>query len=276
VPREPKVVDVESSSGPPLVRRIFLLLLLAAAAAGLYVAYDRTRVPPAPPASAEATGVRSSVTPAGDSLQVAVEWDLMVDSIRTVPESIRVEVGLSGGQQASVSTRSAGTTSDTLRVAAPSAGQTASGYSCVAPIHRGQLRRESCTPWQFVVPGVDSAAGTSGASPDTAKPPPPRRTTAARAPGVSRIVLQPAGLQVDPDPDGRCTRWQKENPERSVWLEVNQRAVPECTGANGKPMVAQFCAFAELDDGSKVKTQNSLNNQYCERLFRDWTAERVS
>jgi hypothetical protein len=276
VPRERKVVDVEPVSRGPALRRILLLLFLAAASAGLYVAYTRTQLSQGPRASAEATGVRSSVYPAGDSLEVAVDWDLSVDSLRAAPESIRVEVGLSGGQQASVSTRSAGANSDTLRVAAPAAGETASGYSCVAPIHRGQLRRETCTPWQFVVPAADTGAGTTGAAPDSARRAGPRRPTAAAVPRVTRIVLQPSGLQVDPDPEGRCTRWQQQNPERSVWVEVNRRAVPECTGANGKPMVAQFCAFAELEDGRRVKTENAFNNPYCDRLFRDWADERIS
>ena len=276
MPREPKVVDVEPVGRGPAVRRIFLLALLAAALAGLYVAHKRTQEKLGPPASAEATGVRSNVYPAGDSLEVAVNWNLTIDSLRAAPESIRIEVGLSGGQQARVSTQSAGSNSDTLRVAAPPAGETASGYSCVAPIHRGQLRRESCTPWQFVVPAADTAAGAAGAGPDSAALPSPRRTTAAAPPRISRIVLQPAGLQVDPDPDGRCTRWQRQNPGRSVWVEVNREAVPDCTGANGKPMVAQFCAFAVLSDGRRVKTENALNNQYCDRLFREWAGERIS
>ena len=273
--REPKVVDIEPVSGGSGLRRVLLLLLLAAAAGGLYVSYTRTQRMQNPPASAEAVGVRSNVYPAGDSLEVAVDWELDNDSLRAAPESIRVEVGLSGGQQASVSTRSAGTNSDTLRVAAPAAGETASGYSCVAPIHRGQLRRESCTPWQFVVPAADTAAGAAGAT-DSAVSQAPRRTAAGRPPRVTRIVVQPAGLQVDPDPDGRCTRWQRQNPARSVWLDVNRRAVPDCTGVNRKPMVAQFCAFAELDDGRRVKTENSTNNQYCDRLYRDWVGERIS
>jgi hypothetical protein len=274
VPREPKVVDVETVSRGPAVRRVFLLALLVAAAAGLYVAYTRTQQSQTPPPSAEATGVRSNVYPAGDSLEVAVDWNLNIDSLRVAPESIRVEVGLSGGQQASVSTQAAAVHSDTLRVAAPAAGETASGYSCVAPIHRGQLRRESCTPWQYVVPAADTATTTTGAVRDTVRSPARQRATAAVR--VTRVVLQPAGMQVDPDPEGRCARWQRENPERSVWLEVNRQAVPECTGANGKPMVAQFCAFAELSDGRRVKSENIATDPYCDRLFRDWAGERIS
>jgi hypothetical protein len=69
---------------------------------------------------------------------------------------------------------------------------------------------------------------------------------------------------------------QRKNPTRSVWVEVNEEAVADCTGPNGKPTVAQFCAFAIMEDGRRVKTANSTDNPYCDRLFRDWSAERVS
>ena len=276
MPREPKVVDVEPVNRGGPVRRVFLLLLFGAVVAGLYVFYMRTRARGLRE-SADATAVRSTVTPAGDSLQVAVDWKLVIDSLRAIPESVRVEVGLSDGRMASVSTRSADQQSDTLRVAAPAPGQTATGYTCVAPIHRGQLRREQCTPWQFVRPAADTASATApapGTRPDSAGA--RRRTAAAGQPRVTRIVVQPSGLQVDPDVGGRCARWQRDNPGRSVWVEVNRRAVPECTGANGKPMVAQFCAFAELSDGRRIKTTNSARDRYCEQLYQEWIGERVS
>lgn len=270
--REPKVVDVEAVEKGRLLRRIILLLLLAVGGAALWYTYRQARTAPALPASAEATGVRSTVYPAGDSLEVAVAWEFQPDSLRMAPESVRVEVGLADGRQTSVSTQSADRNSDTLRVAAPPPGETASGYSCVAPIHRGQLRKESCTPWQFVQPAADTAPTARA---DTGKAAPPR-AAARRAASVSRVVVQPAGLQVDPDPDGRCARWQRENPGRSVWVEVNRQAVPQCTGANGKPMVAQFCAFAELADGRRVITENSAGNPYCAGLYREWAGERIS
>ena len=47
-------------------------------------------------------------------------------------------------------------------------------------------------------------------------------------------------------------------------------------GPNGKPTVAKFCAFAVLSDGRRVKTANSSNDIYCERLFRAWVRERVA
>jgi hypothetical protein len=95
-------------------------------------------------------------------------------------------------------------------------------------------------------------------------------------PEVLRIVVRPSGRQVDPDVGGKCAQWQRNNPDRSVWIEVNDRAVAECTGPNGKPTVAQFCAFAVLQNGERVKTENSTNNPYCERLYQDWVRERIS
>jgi hypothetical protein len=93
---------------------------------------------------------------------------------------------------------------------------------------------------------------------------------------VVRIVIQPAGQQVDPDLGGRCAAWQQRNPSRSVWIEVNQEAVPECMGPNGRPTVAQFCAFALLTDGRRVKTASSTNNAYCDRLYQEWIRERTT
>jgi hypothetical protein len=40
--------------------------------------------------------------------------------------------------------------------------------------------------------------------------------------------------------------------------------------------VAQFCAFAVLPNGRRVKTATSTNNHYCEELFVEWTRERYS
>ena len=96
------------------------------------------------------------------------------------------------------------------------------------------------------------------------------------APTVVRIVVNPEGAQVDPDVGGRCAEWQRRNPERTVWIEVNQEAIPECMGPNGKPTVAKFCAFAVLSDGRRIKTENSNNDAYCERLFQAWVRQRVT
>ena len=46
--------------------------------------------------------------------------------------------------------------------------------------------------------------------------------------------------------------------------------------ANDKPIVAQFCAFAVLRDGSRAKTANSSNSRYCDELFAEWIRERYS
>jgi hypothetical protein len=40
--------------------------------------------------------------------------------------------------------------------------------------------------------------------------------------------------------------------------------------------VAQFCAFAVMPDGRRVKTRNSSNNRYCDELFAEWIRERYS
>jgi hypothetical protein len=93
---------------------------------------------------------------------------------------------------------------------------------------------------------------------------------------LTRIIVQPSGLQVDPDVGGRCAEWQASHPDQSVWISVNQRAVPECTGPNARPTVAQFCAFAVLPDGRRVKTANTANNRYCDELFVEWSRELYS
>ncbi len=161
---------------------------------------------------------------------------------------------------------------DTLRLAAPAVGGTATGYSCAAPVHRARLARESCTPWQFVRP---SAQVPKPGKPDTVATRPPHRTPAPHAAAILRIVIEPEAQQVDPDVGGRCAAWQRHNPGRAVWLEVNQEAVPECMGPNGKPTVAKFCAFAILSDGRRVKTENSTNDLYCERLYQAWVRQKT-
>jgi hypothetical protein len=81
---------------------------------------------------------------------------------------------------------------------------------------------------------------------------------------------------VDPDLDARCATWQQRNPGQSVWVTVNRQAIQECTGPNGKPTVAQFCAFAVLADGKRVNTVNSAKVKYCDELFRKWSEERTA
>lgn len=265
MPTEPTVVDLEDSATRR--RRILMLVLLLALAGGVvWMLVSQNRQAAQTIEMAEATDVRSDVTQQGDSLEIVVGWELTVVPHAGVAESVRVEVGLGDGAVAQVATLAAGERTDTLKIPAPAPGETASGYSCVAALSRGRLTRESCTPWQYVRPRADQAPADSGVT-----------TRRARAGAqVTRIVVQPSGIQVDPDVDGRCAGWQRRNPKRSVWIEVNRRAIPECTGPNGKPTVAQFCAFAVLADGRRVKTEASTNNPYCEQLFSEWVQERVS
>lgn len=271
--RQGKVVDVE-----PVGRRngcrwlvLVLLLLLAAGAAVWYFVF-RPPEAASPRRMVQAADVHSDIVQEGDSLRVVVDWRLVMPRGPELADSARVEVGVNDGAISQVSTVPANEYSDTLRVPAPAAGQTASGYSCVAPMTRGRLTPERCTPWQFVRP----AAGQTRADSAPAGAGRAQRTPGTAAARVSRIVVQPEGLQVDPDLDGRCATWQRRNPGRSVWVTVNHEAIRECTGPNGKPTVAQFCAFAVLADGSRVKTVSSAKVQYCEEVFRQWSEERTA
>ena len=265
--RQAKIVDVEPVRHRSGCRRLLLLLFLFGAA-GAAAWYYFFRPPPtaAPRRMVQAADVQSDVVQEGDSLRVVVDWRLVMPRGPELPESTRVEVGVSDGAISQVATVPANEFSDTLRVPAPQPGQTTSGYSCVAPMTRGRLTPETCTPWQFVRP----AAGQTKA--DSA---PVRKPRAASA-KVSRIVVQPEGIQVDPDPGARCAMWQQRNPGRSVWVTVNRQAIQECTGPNGKPTVAQFCAFAVLTDGRRVKTRSSEKVKYCDELFRKWSEERTA
>lgn len=268
--REAKVVDIEPVGQAGGCRRLVVPLLFLLAG-GLAVWYFMFRPQKRPSAPVEATDVRSNVVQDGDSLRVTVDWRLLMPRGPELAESARVEVGVNDGEISRVATVAAHEHSDTLWVPAPEPGQTASGYSCVAPMTRGRLSRENCTPWQFIRPATgqtksDSvpAGGAEGKKP---------AATAAR---LSRIEVQPAGIQVDLDQNGRCATWQQRNPDRSVWVTVNQQAVQECTGPNGKPTVAQFCAFAVLVDGRRVKTLSSEKVEYCDELFRKWREERTA
>jgi hypothetical protein len=265
---EPEIIDIEPKK-PALWKRllppVILLLILAGT---VIVVGSKLRSSLAEPGLPVTEDVRSDILPDGDSLAVAVQWRMEAASAVGVPESVRVEVGLGDGDVAQFSTVPSQAQTDTAFVPAPSPGQTATGYSCVAAVRHGRLGREKCTPWQFVRPAgevSDTSAKTHAGA---------REPTAAS--GVQRIVVQPEGVQVDPDVNGRCAQWQRDNPQASVWVEINRTAVPECTGPNGKPTVAQFCAFAVLADGRKVTTRASKGIPYCERLFAEWGKERIS
>jgi hypothetical protein len=249
---------------PPTPRPLHLRNILIYFAIGILVLalmldgflLDRPHQLPLPPLS-QATEVRSTLSETADSLQVIVSWDLTLADSTGRPDSIRIKVLPREQQQTFVAMQSSTQLADTLYLPAPSPGQTVTGFSCAAAEHPGVPPEESCTPWQYIRPAA----------------------TAAAAPGanvINRIVIRPGGLQVDPDVNGRCAKWQRIHPDQSVWIAVNRIAVPDCTGPNRKPTVAQFCAFAVLPDGRRVKTANSSNNGYCEELFVEWSRESYS
>ena len=273
-PRE-QVVEAPKPRRWPVI--VLLMAILGVAVAGLWLLRRQLR-PPGPGNMAQAQDVRSAVSVVGDSLEVVVQWRLS-DAVGALPDSIRVEVGLGDGRESFAATTPSSQSADTLHLRAPTPGETVAGYSCAAPMRGGRLARERCTPWQYVRPSAQAPATTAprAAAPDSAAPARPKREPAARnAPSVARIVIAPEGQQVDPDVGGRCAAWQRRNPQRTVWIEVNQEAVPECMGPNGKPTVAKFCAFAVLADGRRIKTENSSNDPYCERLFQAWVRQRVA
>jgi hypothetical protein len=271
---------------PPKPKRwpfvVLLLAVLGVAAGGLWMIYRRQHTALRRESLPTAMNVRSELAAAQDSLQVIVSWDIDLRSavVRRV-DSVRVEVGLGDGRQSQTSVSSSEQRTDTLRLPAPAAGQTASGYSCVATLEAARLSRETCTPWQYVRPTAELQTAPPGPGPDTASASDTarrnRRQSARTVEAtVAHIVIQPEGQQVDPDLGGKCSAWQRRHPELSVWVDVNREAVPDCTGPNGKPTVAKFCAFAVLTDGRRVKTATSSNDTYCERLFQLWVRERVA
>jgi hypothetical protein len=257
---------------------VLLLAVLGVAVAGLWMIYRRQHAGYRGGSLPTAMNVRSELATAADSLQVIVSWDIDLRSavVRRV-DSVRVEVGLGDGRQSQIRVSSSEQRTDTLRLPAPAAGQTAAGYSCVATVQAARLSRETCTPWQYVRPTAElqtaPAAPDSASASDSAKR---RQSAKAAEPSVAQIVIQPEGQQVDPDVGGKCSAWQRQHPRLNVWIDVNREAVPDCTGPNGKPTVAKFCAFAVLTDGRRVKTATSANDAYCERLFQAWARERVA
>ena len=237
---------------PPNVRSWLMYAGLATLIAGLMLdGFLGHRPQYLLPNLSYATEVSSAISELADSLQVVVSWDLTLSEPAGKPDSIQIKV-TPAQQNARIATQASSQLADTVYLAAPPPGQTLTGVSCAVTTHAGQPVEESCTPWQYV------------------------RPSAAPVGSVTQIVIKPSGLQVDPDIRGRCAEWQRENPERSVWIQVNVTAVPECTGPNHKPTVAQFCAFAVLPGGKRVKTETSSNNSYCEGLFVEWTRELYS
>jgi hypothetical protein len=217
----------------------------------------RDRPPQLPlPSLAYATEVRSTLTERADSLEVVVAWDLTLADPSGRPDSIRIKVVPEQQQRTFIAMQSSSELADTIYIPAPPPGQTLTGVSCATAEHPGVPLEESCTPWQYVRPTATASITDPAA--------------------INRIVIKPGGLQVDPDVDGKCVQWQQAHPDQSVWILVNRMAVSACTGPNRKPTVAQFCAFAVLPDGRRVKTANSSNNSYCEELFVEWSRESYS
>jgi hypothetical protein len=205
------------------------------------------------PAHSYPTEVTSGISEQADSLQVVVSWDLTLSEPAGRPDSIRIRVVPERREPGLRSFQAGSQLADTVYLPAPLRGQTLSGISCASAEHPGEALMESCTPWQYVRPAAEPSPG-----------------------GVSQVVIRPRGLQVDPDIGGRCATWQRTHPDQSVWIEVNRRAVVECTGPNRKPTVAQFCAFLVLPGGRRVKSANSVNDRYCDELFVEWSRELYS
>ncbi len=267
---EPEEIIVKKPR--PWGKWLLMVLLLAACVGGLWFFRDHLMKAGPVRLVRVVKTVRSDVTSTGDSLDVAVSWEF-TDSVGVPqPDSVRLEVGLEGTDP-SVVILPAQQRSDTLRISAPPAGITAMGHSCVAGVHGSRLSGERCTPWEFVRPTAEAPPAKPRPEDTTGRK---RLPTGAKARTVLRLVVRPSGKQVDPDVGGKCAAWQRDNPGRPVWIQVNDSAVSACTGPNGKPTVAQFCAFAVLEDGGRVKTENSTNNPYCEELYRAWVRERFT
>src|SRR6476646_7629674 len=255
---------------------VLLLAVLGVAIGGLWMIRWRAQAAYRAEALPTATDVRSELSTAAAALQVVVTWQISALSGGGRVDSIRVEGGLGDGRKSQTQVSPSDQRTDTLRLPSPAEGESAAGYSCVATVQAARLSRETCTPWQYVRPTAQlPTAPPAAADPDTAKPP-HRRSAVTAAPTVAHIVIQPEAQQVDPDVGGKCSAWQREHPGLNVWIEVNREAVPDCTGPNGKPTVAKFCAFAVLTDGRRVKTTTSTNDAYCEQLFQAWLRQRVA
>lgn len=241
---------------PPVfnVRNLLIYLVLTLVTAALMVeGFLRDRPQRLLPALSYPTEVRSAISEQADSLQVVVSWDLTLSEPEGRPDTIRIRVVPERQEPGLRSVQAAVQLADTVYLPAPARGQPLSGISCASAEHPGGAVVESCTPWQYVRPAAEPSAG-----------------------GVSQVVIRPRGLQVDPDIGGRCATWQRTHPDQSVWIAVNRTAIPECTGPNRKPTVAQFCAFLVLPGGRRVKSANSINDSYCEELFVEWSRELYS
>ena len=198
-------MDIDPVKRPGGCRRLIVPLLFVVAAGLVAVRFLVPLKRPILPRAVEVSDVQSAIEQEGDSLRVVVNWRMVQPRGPELAESTRVEVGISDGAKSQVATVPANEQSDTLHVPAPAPGQTATGYSCVAAMTRGRLAPENCTPWQFVRPAA-------GQSPADSAPAPGGKPRAGATPKVSRIVVQPEGIQVDPDVGARCAAWQRQHP----------------------------------------------------------------
>jgi hypothetical protein len=277
MPRRQTPVEIEVEL-PPKPRRWPLVLASVIAVVAVAGWLFRARLFPTPPLVPKANidSVTSEVAQRGDSLDVVVAWVLSKGPLAGLVDSVRIEVDVESSDSSRVAMFPATRGVDTLRFGVPPVGQATAGTSCVATLSLGRLSHERCTPWQFVRPSATAVAPESTLGDTVPRKRGRHQPATATTPRIARIVIHPEGQQVDPDLGGRCAGWQRQHPGQSVWIEVNRTAVPDCTGPNGKPTVAQFCAFAVLEDGRRIKTANSARNPYCEQLFEEWVRERVS
>src|SRR5262249_20423417 len=140
----------------PWTKATVILLLIAACLGGLW--FFRVRILSLKPSrlAVMAEHVRSDITGVGDSLDIVVSWEFIDSARGPQPDSTRLEMGVEGPDPAVV-LLPAKQLSDTIRIGGPPVGGTTMGHSCVAGVHGSRLSGESCTPWQFVRPGVQTA-----------------------------------------------------------------------------------------------------------------------
>ena len=189
-----KVVEVRKPPRWPIV--LLLLALIGVAGTGLWIIRLKMR-PQGPADLSLAVGVRSEIRVAGDSLDVVVFWRLTEPASAAPADSVRIEVGLGTGAEPQILLTPNTHNTDTLRIPAPKAGETASGYSCVAAVHGPRLSRETCTPWQYVRPMAQAPSGPVVV--DTA----PARRPGSRA--GPRLPCRSSGSWFS-RPDSRWTR----------------------------------------------------------------------
>jgi hypothetical protein len=136
---------------------------------------DRPTTVPLPLLS-QTTDVRTTISEAGDSLQIEVGWDLTMSEPQGVPDSIRVRV-VQDSTEVLTLIQSGSELADTAFIPAPKPGETVKGFSCVAAHHNvEEAIEEVCTPWQYVRPFASASATAT--------------------PVAREIVIQPSGYRL--------------------------------------------------------------------------------